>query len=78
MNCTRCNQRIPPGDDYFQDFDAVICTECLDRYILDQYDWYDIADELGFTRCTAPEEPAANETEKPIPGQLDMFGGEAP
>ena len=74
MQCSKCRQRIKPGDDYFVDCATVVCADCIDSYILERYDWYDIADELGFDRREMPEEQAAP-TEPPIRGQMDMFGG---
>lgn len=74
MKCSKCRQPIAPGDDYFVDGGNVICSECIDSYILERYDWYDIADELGFERKVVPEEKQ-EEQEQPIRGQMDMFGG---
>lgn len=74
MKCVKCRQAIKSGDEYFEKHDTVICSDCIDRYILDHYDWYDIAFELGFDCMEMPEEKP-EPAEQPIKGQMDMFGG---
>lgn len=74
IRCNKCREIIQPGDDYFLDFGATICSECIDSYIMERYDWYDIADELGYERRVVEDENPADQ-EQPIRGQMDMFGG---
>ena len=74
MKCSKCRHPIQPGDYYFVDHGTIVCSDCIDSYILERYDWYDIADELGYGRRTMPEEKP-EPTEQPIRGQMDMFGG---
>lgn len=74
IRCNKCREIIQPGDDYFLDLGTAICSECIDSYIMERYDWYDIADELGFSREVVPDEKP-DEQEQPIRGQMDMFGG---
>lgn len=74
VNCSKCRHPIQSGDEYFTDFDTVICLDCLDSYILSNYDFCDIAEELGMAKKVAPEEPR-EKPEAPIVGQMDMFGG---
>lgn len=74
--CCECHQPVLPGDDYFtnDDNDDIVCAGCIDSYILERFDWYDIANELGFDCKVVPEEKQ-EEQERPVRGQLDMFGG---
>lgn len=74
VKCSKCREIVQPGDDYFIDRGTVVCSECIDSYIMERYDWYDIADELGFDRKEVPFE-AKEQPEQPIRGQIDMFGG---
>lgn len=74
IKCSECGARINPGDDYAQDFDKVICSDCIEDYIEERYDIFDIARELGFTIKEAPEEEPKEENEGQLPGQIDMFG----
>lgn len=75
VECTKCHQPIQPGDDYFTGIDVTICLDCLDSYILERYDFCDIAAELGMVKRVAPEEPQ-EQPEHHIVGQIDIFGNE--
>lgn len=74
INCCKCHGKIEPGDEYVQDVEGAICEYCIEEYITDRHDFFEIAQELGMSVKIAPEEPK-EEPEKPIPGQMDMFGG---
>ena len=76
MICSKCGQEIQPGDDYFVDFETIVCLDCIDSYIMERYDFCDIAEELGMTKKIVPDEEPREKPETPIPGQMDMFGGE--
>ena len=72
--CIRCLKDIKPGDDYVQDGLHHICADCIEDYIFDRYDIFDIARELGMKVGEVPEEPKPKKDEQ-LPGQMDMFGG---
>ena len=74
IKCSECGKRIDPGDEYAKDFDKIICCDCIEDYIEQRYDIFDIARELGFTIKEAPEEEPKEENEGQLPGQIDMFG----
>lgn len=47
IKCDRCHKAIEPGDDYVQDGIDRICCNCIEAYIFDQYDIFDLARELA-------------------------------
>lgn len=75
--CCVCHKRILPDDDYVQDLEKSICSDCIVDYIEDRYDIFDIAEELGMSVLTAPDDDLfeMSEENEPLPGQIDMFGG---
>ena len=74
IKCDRCHKAIEPGDDYVLDGIDRICCNCIEAHIFDQYDIFDLARELGMKVKEAPEEKPLDQ-DKPLPGQMDMFGG---
>ena len=75
--CCRCNNSFQAGDDYVSNGNELVCMDCLDGYILERFDWCDIAEELGFhiREFTEVDEEPKLQPEGQLPGQLDMFGG---
>ncbi len=73
----RCNSCFQTGDDYVSNGNELVCMDCLDSYILEMFDWYDIAEELGFhiREFISSDEEPKSQPEGQLPGQLDMFGG---
>lgn len=78
--CYRCHNVILPGEEFFsqdgEESEEVYCIGCID-YALDHelfaLDIKEKAEMLGFGVYV--DVPEKGETDAPIPGQLDMFGG---
>lgn len=79
--CAKCGCSICTGDDFYanrcegQEADEVFCCVCIDDIVDHELFMMGITEKaelVGYGMyCDEEEKP---EIEKPIPGQLDMFG----
>jgi len=73
--CCKCHRKIQPEDDYIYDHGKDVCVDCIEDYIEEQFDFFDIAEALGMNVLVVPDDQPVEDADEPIPGQIDVFGG---